>query len=183
MKKALEPRQQRFVEEYLIDLNATRAAIRAGYGRKGAKQQGQRLTTKPHIQAAISAGQAKLRAKNEDLAGRVIEEMKLIAFSDIRSYVDIDADTGAIRAKGFDEMPAGASRALEQIREDRMIREDAAGNDSIINSKITFKMHPKLTALDSLAKHLGLYERDNRQRTPAVIRVLYADDPYNEEAV
>lgn len=55
----LSPKQRRFVEEYLVDLNATQAATRAGYSAKTAKQQGQRLLTNADIQAAVSAGQNK----------------------------------------------------------------------------------------------------------------------------
>ena len=53
---ALTPKQQRFVEEYLIDLNATQAAIRAGYSAKTAKQQGQRLLTNVDVQTAVESG-------------------------------------------------------------------------------------------------------------------------------
>jgi len=53
MTKQLTPQQSRFVDEYLIDLNATQAAIRAGYSEKTAKQQGQRLLTNVYVQEAI----------------------------------------------------------------------------------------------------------------------------------
>lgn len=55
----LTPRQSRFVAEYLVDLNATQAAIRAGYSSKTAKQQGQRLLTNVDLAAAIAGGKAK----------------------------------------------------------------------------------------------------------------------------
>ncbi len=51
------PKQARFVEEYLVDLNATQAAVRAGYSPKTAKQQGQRLLTNVDIHRAIQEGQ------------------------------------------------------------------------------------------------------------------------------
>jgi hypothetical protein len=53
MPRALNPKQQRFVAEYLIDLNATQAAVRAGYSAKTARKIGSRLLTKEDIQAAI----------------------------------------------------------------------------------------------------------------------------------
>ncbi|MBE3131295.1 MAG: hypothetical protein IMZ54_11370, partial [Acidobacteria bacterium] len=81
----------------------------------------------------------------------------ILGRSDLQNYIEINDDTGAIRAKGFAEMPPGASRALEMIREDRMIREDSKGKDSIINEKVTFKLHSKINALELLGKHQGLF--------------------------
>ena len=159
-KAKFAPKQSRFVQEYLIDLNATQAAIRAGYSVKTADVQGPRLLGNVGIAAAIAEGQQKLSEKTGITQERVLEELAIIAFSDIRHYLDIDQDTGGIRPKSFDEatMPEKASRALEMVKEDRMIREDAKGNDSIINSKVTFKMYDKLKALDLLGKHLGMFK-------------------------
>ena len=156
----LNPKQSRFVQEYLIDLNATQAAIRAGYSVKTATPQAARLLTKVDVQLAITEGQRQLAAKTGITQERVLEELAIIAFSDIKNYLDIDQDTGGIRAKSFDDatMPDKASRALEMVREDRMIREDSKGNDSIINSKVTFKMHDKMKALELLGKHLGMFK-------------------------
>ena len=61
----LTPKQQRFVEEYLIDLNATQAAIRAGYSEKTAKSIGQENLTKPDIQKAIQEAQEILSNKTQ----------------------------------------------------------------------------------------------------------------------
>lgn len=55
----MTPKQQRFVDEYLIDLNATQAAIRAGYSAKTAQEQGSRLLSNAMIKAAVAAGQQK----------------------------------------------------------------------------------------------------------------------------
>lgn len=67
MTAALAPRQRRFVDEYLIDLNATQAAIRAGYSARTAEQIGWQLLQKPSVRAAVDAGQkdAALRARRE----------------------------------------------------------------------------------------------------------------------
>lgn len=59
-KDALTPKQQRFVEEYLIDLNATQAAIRAGYSESTARQIGAENLTKPVIAQAVEAARAKV---------------------------------------------------------------------------------------------------------------------------
>jgi len=63
---ALNEKQHRFAQEYLIDLNATQAALRAGYSEKTAKSQGQRLLTNVDVQAAISQG-IKVRSQRTEV--------------------------------------------------------------------------------------------------------------------
>lgn len=75
----LTPRQQRFVGEYLIDLNATQAAIRAGYSAKTAEQQGSRLLGNVGVSAAIAKGQARLAAKQEITAAATTRRLMDIA--------------------------------------------------------------------------------------------------------
>jgi phage terminase small subunit len=70
---ALTPKQQRFVQEYLIDLNATQAAIRAGYSPKTARSIGDENLTKPDIAAAIAAAQDERRERVELTQDMVVE--------------------------------------------------------------------------------------------------------------
>ena len=69
----LTPKQQRFVEEYLIDLNATQAAIRAGYSEKTAKSIGQENLTKPDIAKAIQEAQESLSNKTQLTVDMVVQ--------------------------------------------------------------------------------------------------------------
>lgn len=69
----LTPKQQRFVEEYLIDLNATQAAIRAGYSEKTAKEIGSENLTKPNIAKAITEAQEKLSNKAQVTVEMVVQ--------------------------------------------------------------------------------------------------------------
>ena len=69
----LTPKQQRFVEEYLIDLNATQAAIRAGYSEKTAKEIGSENLTKPNIAKAIAEAQEKLSNKAQVTVEMVVQ--------------------------------------------------------------------------------------------------------------
>src|SRR3546814_11679655 len=77
-------KQQRFAEEYLVDLNATQAAIRAGYSVRTAKQQGARLLTNADVAAAITEGRKRQQERTEITATRVAQEMARIEFGDIR---------------------------------------------------------------------------------------------------
>jgi phage terminase small subunit len=80
----MTPKQARFVAEYLIDLNATQAAIRAGYHPKMAAK----LVAKGSIAEAIAAGQAKQLERADLSAARVLEELRRIAFFDVRRLFD-----------------------------------------------------------------------------------------------
>ncbi len=73
----MSAKQQRFVEEYLVDHNATQAAIRAGYSPKTAYSIGHENLKKPEIAAAIAAGEARLRRKTEVSIGSLSEEMRV----------------------------------------------------------------------------------------------------------
>jgi len=102
----------------------------------------------------------KERSKRLEIsADEWLRELWLIGRSDLRDYITIDKDTGAIRAKGFEDMPKGTSRALESIEENRTIRESADGKESnIVNDKVKFKTHCKIPALELIGKHLGFFK-------------------------
>jgi len=155
-KKKLVPRRDRFPEEYIIDLNGTKAAIRCGFSKKTARQAAARLLSNVNIQKKIQELQEARSQRTQITADEVLEELRILLHSDIKNYIEINEDTGAIRAKGFDEMPPNASRALEAITENRTIHESAKGEDSIVNEKVTFKLHSKAKALELAMQHLGM---------------------------
>ncbi|MCF5397124.1 terminase small subunit, partial [Pseudomonas syringae] len=84
---ALTAKQQRFVDEYLIDLNATQAATRAGYSKKTANEQGSRLLANVSVSAAIRQGMNARSGRVEITQDMVIKELAKIGFSDIRKVV------------------------------------------------------------------------------------------------
>lgn len=100
----LNDRQERFVDEYLVDLNATAAAKRAGYSEKTARSQGQRLLTNVDIQAAIQKRQARLRGKLEITQERVLEELAAIAFANGTDFATINRN-GLVRLIPTDDLP------------------------------------------------------------------------------
>jgi phage terminase small subunit len=159
-KDLLNPRQQRFVAEYLIDLNATQAAIRAGYSKKTAHAIGAENLTKPEIQAAVTAGRESLAERTDTTAERVIEEYKRIAFANMRDFAHWSGqDAGFIDSESLtDEQHACISEV--QAEEIQMGAE-------VVKRKIKVKLHDKLKALDSLSRHLGLFAKDALQITGA----------------
>lgn len=92
-QKKLTPKQQAFIDEYLIDFNASATAVRAGYSPKTARYIGYENITKPHIQKAIQERIAELQKKARVDQERVLQMECCIAFSDIRKLFDGEAPT------------------------------------------------------------------------------------------
>ncbi len=155
---ALTDKQARFISEYLIDLNATQAAIRAGYSPKAAQEQGSENLSKPIIQQAIREALQAREQRVEITQDRVLKELSLIAFADMRDYGTIEAG-GGFTAKSFDEMPDGASRVIGKIKEKRKILTTSEGNgeELVIESNLEFGHWDKVKALELLGKHLGMW--------------------------
>ena len=83
---ALNDKQRRFVEEYLIDLNATQAAIRAGYSAKTAQEQGARLLLNAMVKSAINAGLAQKQEKSERKASDVLKDIQELGKRAIEAF-------------------------------------------------------------------------------------------------
>lgn len=99
----MTPKQKRFVQEYLVDLNATQAAIRAGYREQNARITASKNLARLDIQAAIAEGMGELARRTEITQGEVLAELKQIAIAP------------ASDAKGSDLRYANKIRALELL--------------------------------------------------------------------
>ena len=152
MANKLNRRQSDFVEEYLIDLNATQAAIRAGYSKKTAHVIGHQNLRKPKILERIQARREELRKSLEITPERVLREEARLAFVDVGDLFD---DQG--RLLDVSEVPEDARRAIAGIEiTERMI---PMGKDIEPEKEIKYKykMADKGRALERVSKHLGLY--------------------------
>jgi phage terminase small subunit len=142
----LTDKQRLFIQNYLSNgFNATKAALEAGYSENTAKEIGYENLTKPHIRAAIDAEIDVLLANKKELTMQVIEELKLIAFSDIADYMDVES--GEMKAE------LGNTRAIESIQHDTM---HIPGTDVKELRKVKFKLHNKISGLDGLCRYLGI---------------------------
>lgn len=149
MKTAsLTPKQARFVAEYLIDLNATQAAIRAGYSKKTAQEQGSRLLSNAIVAAAVSVGKSKQLASADLTAARVLEEYRRLAFVDARDFWD---ERGNL--KPFSELTPEQGSALAGFE---AIIKNAKAGDGVTDEIHKIKLWDKTRALEGLAKHFGL---------------------------
>lgn len=152
-KKPLTPKQAQFVEEYAIDLCATKAAIRAGYSAKTAEQIGCQLLRKPQVKLAVEAAMQARSQRTEITADRVLQEYALLAFADMADYLRF-ADDGNVYLD-WSNLPEGATRVVGEVVQD--VYTEGRGEDGREVKRTRFKLHPKLPALEALAKHLLLF--------------------------
>lgn len=158
--RALTPKQERFVAEYLIDLNATGAARRAGYSEKTANEQGSRLLANASVAAAIEAARAKQAAKLEITAERVLRELARIGFSDPRKLY---RDDGSL--KPITELDDDTAATIAQVE---VLEEFAGRGDEREQIGWTKKLKhwDKVAALDKLGKHLKLFTEKHEHSGP-----------------
>ncbi len=146
----LNARQALFVEEYLVDLNATQAAIRAGYSSNGASAQAARLMKDPSVKTAIREAFQRRSERTQIRQDRVIKELARVAFFDPRklyddegrprSLHDLDDDTAAAVA-GLDVYEEFSGRGLDRVK---------------VGEVKKWRLANKLDALSQMAKHLGM---------------------------
>lgn len=166
----LSPKQARFVQEYLVDLNATQAAIRAGYSERTAKQIAGENLTKPDVMAALALRQKVLQAKVEVTQERVLRELIRIGFSDLRKVATWGADgMTLIESDALDNDTAMAIQEVACIKRTR--RYDNDDDDPIIQEEVQTKakLYNKLDALEKLGKHLGLFREERGQLDEAFV--------------
>lgn len=148
---ALNDKQKRFVEEYLIDLNATQAAARAGYSEKTAYSQGQRLLKNVEVQTDIQRLQAERSERTGITADRVVEEIAKHAFLNPKAFFNNDGSL-----KNIHDISDEAVVALTGL--DIFEEFDGVGEDrTLIGYTKKLKFTDKLKALEQLGKYLGLF--------------------------
>ena len=154
----LTEKQQRFVDEYLIDLNATQAAIRAGYSVKTANEQGSQLLAKLSIQTEISKRMAERSRRIGVNQDRVVQELARIAFVRMTDVVGPD---GRIK----DDANGDDLSCIESIR----YKQSDTDTGSSVEREV--RISPKMKALELLGKHLGMWndKLDVNMNIPVII--------------
>lgn len=155
------PKQSAFCREYVLDYNGTQAAIRAGYSKRTAYSQSFDLLKKPEIQKEIQALESRIENKVIITKDKILRELSMIGFANLADHVTIDDTTGCVQAIGIDSLPAGASRAIKKVKERRVIKSTASG-DEVLESTFEFELHDKQTALVNMGKELGMF-RDKHE--------------------
>lgn len=150
----LTAKQSRFVDEYLVDLNATQAAIRAGYSEKTAESQGARLLRNAKVAAAIQERMADREKRTEVTQDRVLKELARLGFADLR-----EAFTASGHIKHPKEWPDALGAAVSSVevvvRPSGEYDEDGRPEVEHVHK---FRLWDKNSALEKIAKHLGMFE-------------------------
>lgn len=157
-QKTLTAKQARFVEEYLVDLNAAAAARRAGYKGNHADVIGFQLLGKTLVQAAIEAAQRERSARTGITADRVIAEIAKIAFADPRKVMAWGP--GGVQLKDSETLSDADAAIVSEVSE----------SISQSGSSVKVKLHSKLDALEKLAKHVGVYGDDRGEKVIVIDR-------------
>lgn len=175
----MTPKQEQFVREYLVDLNATQAAIRAGYSAKTAEWQGPQLLTKNHVAKAVETAMAERANRTDISADRVIRELAAIGFANLTDVVSWGTKEVAV---GYDDdgkkLPAGRLEDAVMIHHEEApyvhAIESAELSDraraavaevALTKDGLKVKMHDKVQALTQIGRHLGMFTDKAEIRT------------------
>jgi phage terminase small subunit len=149
----LNLRQAAFVREYLIDLNATQAYIRAGYSPRTAGSAAADLRRHPVVAAHIARGMAARAVRAQVTADQVLAEMSLLANSDIGHYVITDEGQVSL-AEGA---PEGCMRAIAGIKKKTRILRNKDGDEVGREYEVEVKLWDKPQPLKLMGRHVGLF--------------------------
>lgn len=149
----LSVKHEAFVKEYLVDLNATQAAIRAGYSADTAKQQGSRLLTNIDVQGAIAAAMAARAQRTQITADMVLAELAKLGFSNMADYMR--AGPNGHPYLDFSKLTRDQAAALVEVTVEDLT--DGRGEDAREVRRVKFKLADKRAALVDIGKHLGMF--------------------------
>lgn len=145
MAKKLTKKQRLFVDEYLIDLNATQAAIRAGYSVESAKEIGCENLTKPNIQETIAKAMAERSRRTGVNQDRVVLELAKMAFVNANDL--IDPESAKVREGATEDDLA----CIQSVK----VKTSYTPSGGSVEREI--KLNDKMKALELLGKHLGMW--------------------------
>lgn len=148
----ITPKQRRFVDEYLIDLQCYRAAIRAGYSERSAPSIASQLLKNPKIHAAVQDAIEERAKRTRITQDRVLLELFRLATANMAEYIRVQEDGTAV--VDLTHMTADQGAAIQEIISDYYI--EGTGEDAVPVKKIRLRLHPRTKALELLGKHLGL---------------------------
>ncbi len=152
----LTDKQKQFCEEYLIDLNATQAAIRAGYSKKTAQEISAQNLSKLIIQEYLSELKAKRAEKIEITQDEVLRELKNFAYADITDIMNLSFAE-------IKQLPIELRRMISSYK-----KTETSG-DGWEKISYEIKFVDKMKAIEMINRHIGLYEKDNVQSRDNII--------------
>ena len=156
----LTPKQQRFIDEYLVDLNATQAALRAGYSEKTAAAIAGENLSKPIIREGIQKAFEERANRTKTTQDRVVLELARIAFASIGTMATWTGDAIVLKD----------SESLSD--DDRAAVSEVVKTETPNGPNIRIKLADKLNALEKLGRHLGMFQGKNLSVDPEEKAIL-----------
>ena len=149
-------RMKKFVDEYLVDFNATAAAIRAGYSESTAQEQSSQLLARPDIRALIAEGQKAIAERTQSFQDDAVSELKIVGFSDLADFLSVK-EGGIVEQKPFNELTKAQTRCIKKIKQ--TVRSSHSADGSILHQTavLEVELFDKLKALELLGRHLGMF--------------------------
>lgn len=181
MADRLTPKQQQFVREYLIDFNATQAAIRAGYSPKTAQVIGAENLKKPMVAAEIQRLGQKTAQKLDITRESIMQELAAIGFARVTDFMRVETElttrigihpiTGEVI-----NAPGGCCQSVRITNTDELPEDKVAALASIKQGTngIEVKLHDKVRALELLGKALGVFDNGRGTLADADNNLLHA---------
>lgn len=161
----MNAKQEQFCKEYLIDLNAAKAAKRAGYSEDSAKSIGYELLNTEEISERISHLMAERSERCEVTADEILFELKYVGMSNIQDYM-----TDNLEVKPLCDIPKEKAKAIKSIK--KTVTEFDGGCKTVVE----FVLHDKLSGLDKLGRHIGLYNKDESSKSNITLRFDSQDE-------
>lgn len=184
MEEKLTKKQAAFVKEYLIDLNATQAAIRAGYSKKTAGITGHENLNKPKIAAKIEKAMSKRAKRTEITQDEVLKELARIGFANISDFVKVvesheDKKEPILDKNGKEIGTQIITRVSQTVKIEPTENLDEDRQAAIASIKegrngIEVRLNDKIRALELMGRHLGMFQ-DNINLTGAVGVTMWED--------
>lgn len=163
MSKKLTDKQERFCIEYVIDFNATQAAIRAGYSENTANEQGSQNLAKLSVKQRIQELKSKAVEKIEITHEKLLQELRNWAYSDITETISLEPSQ-------VKELPIEVRRLITKYKHTKTTIE------GVTKEVIELHFVSKEKAIEMIAKHIGFFEIDNQQKKPENITVFKLPD-------
>lgn len=168
----LTDRQRRFVEEYLVCLNATKAAITAGYSTRNASRIGPELLGKTWVAEAISAAMKGRSERTELTQDMVVDELRRLAFANMLDYITIHQDGSVVVDLSKVNRDRGA--AIQDVTVDECV--EGRGKEARAVKRTRFKLSDKARSLELLGRHLAMFTDNLKLNGELALRELSDED-------
>jgi phage terminase small subunit len=171
--RRLSEKEKLFIAEYLVDLNASQAAIRAGYSPKSVGKMAYLLLKRPRVTNAIAEAQAKRLKAIDVSAEKVLRELAALALSNVLDFMRLGRDGEPI--VDFSGVEREKAAALSAVTVEDFL--EGRGRNKRTIRRVKFRTHGKLGALDRLAKHYGLLRERVSHENPDGSAIEPIHDP------